>query len=88
MGIGIKYGWKQPNIQQSRLLSANYKIKSVFLNRHFVRIIVCLVNFVYSFNIVHFYVISFSLSYLAQIFGKHFIQMDQLRGAFKTQSNI
>ena len=42
----------------------------------------------YSFNIFHFYIISFLLSYLALIFGKRFIQMGELGGIFRTQSKI
>ena len=34
------------------------------------------------------YFISFSLLYLAQIFGISFIRMGELRGVFRTQSSI
>ena len=84
----IKHCRKQPNIQQSRLLSANQNIESVFLNRQLFSVFVCFVYFVYWFNIFHFYMVTFSLLYLAQIFRKSFIQMGQLRGAFRAQSNI
>ena len=83
-----KYCRKQPNIQQSMLLSANQGAESVFLNRHFLRTFICFVYFVYSFNIFLFGRICFSFLYLAQIFGKSFIQMGELRGRFRTQSNI
>ena len=49
-----KYCREQPNIQQCRMLSANEKMQSVFLNTHFSVIFVCFVYFVYSFNIFHF----------------------------------
>ena len=86
--MGTKDCLKQPNIQQSRLLSTNLKIESVFFNIHFSIIIVGFVCFVYLFNIFHFYITSFSSLYLAHIFGKNLIQMGQLRGVFTTQSNI
>ena len=78
---------KQPNIQQGRFLSANWKTELVLLNRHFI-LFVCFVYFLYSFNIIYFYIFIVLLLYLAQIFGKRFIQMDELRSVFRTQSNI
>ena len=58
------------NIQQSRLFGANQQIESVFLRRHFFIIFVSFVYLVYSFDIFHFYISSFSLLYLGQIFEK------------------
>ena len=85
--MGEKYFRKQPNIQQSWLLSANIENR-VFLNIHFFSIFYCFVYFVYLLNIFRSHVISFSLLYPAQIFGKSFIRMGELRGVFRTQSNI
>ena len=75
-------------VQQIRLLGANYEIESVFLRRHFVSIFVCFVYYVCSLNNFYFYIISFSLLYLAKKYAKSSIRMGKLRGVFRTQCNI
>ena len=84
----IKYCRKQPNIQQSRLLSANWKIEPVFVKVIFLVFwsVFCILCIHLIF--FHFYIVIFSLLHLAQIFKKRFMQMCQLRGLFRTQSNI
>ena len=72
-----------------RCLALIRKQSQSFLKDIFSSIFVCfVVYFVYLFNIFQYYVISFSLLCLAQIFIKSFIQMGQLRGVFRTQSYI
>ena len=75
-------------VQQIRLLGANYEIESVFLRRHFLSIFVCFVYYVCSLNSFYFYIISFSLLYLAKKHAKSSIRMGKLRGVFRTQCNI
>ena len=82
--MGTKYCQKQPTFSKLGC----WVLISFFLRRHFFSIFVCFVYFVRSFNIFHFCIISFSLLYLVQIYGKSFIQMGKLRGVFLEPSGI
>ena len=67
----------ETNVHQSRFLVLI--IKQVFSHRRqFFSIFFYFVYFMCSFNIFHFYITSFSLLYLVQIFGKSFIVMGKL----------
>ena len=73
--------------QQIKLLGAKMEIDSVFLTRHFsVYVCVSFVYFVYSFN--NFYIISFSLLYLAKKYPKSSIRMGKLGSVLRTQQNM